>query len=71
MVESEGCTLHYRYQGSGPLLVLIAGGGGNSEILEWYPVVAALSLYRRLLSTDEGTYEVAWSGLCYPAIPVT
>jgi pimeloyl-ACP methyl ester carboxylesterase len=27
-VDTEGCDLHYWYQGSGPLLVLIPGGGG-------------------------------------------
>lgn len=27
-VLTEGCDLHYWYQGSGPLLVFIPGGGG-------------------------------------------
>lgn len=27
-VLTEGCDLHYRYQGSGPLLVFSPGGGG-------------------------------------------
>ena len=27
-VDTEGCSLHYWYQGSGPLLVMIPGGGG-------------------------------------------
>lgn len=27
-ISTEGCDLHYWYQGSGPLLVFIAGGGG-------------------------------------------
>lgn len=37
-VENEGCDLHYWYQGSGPLLMLIPGAGGvgryYSSILE-------------------------------------
>ena len=27
-VEAEGCDLHYWYQGSGPLLICVPGGGG-------------------------------------------
>jgi pimeloyl-ACP methyl ester carboxylesterase len=27
-VETEGCGLHYWYQGSGPLLIFVPGGGG-------------------------------------------
>jgi pimeloyl-ACP methyl ester carboxylesterase len=27
-VESEGCNLHYWYQGTGPLLICVPGGGG-------------------------------------------
>ena len=30
-VESEGATIHFWYQGSGPLLILIPGGGGNGH----------------------------------------
>jgi pimeloyl-ACP methyl ester carboxylesterase len=28
-VENEDCELHYWYQGAGPLLLFVPGGGGN------------------------------------------
>ena len=30
-VENEGCSLHYWYQGAGPLLIMIPGGGGHGR----------------------------------------
>ncbi len=30
-VENEDCELHYWYQGSGPLLIFVPGGGGNGD----------------------------------------
>jgi pimeloyl-ACP methyl ester carboxylesterase len=30
-VENEDCELHYWYQGTGPLLVMVPGGGGNGD----------------------------------------
>ena len=39
-VTNEDCTLHFWYQGTGPLLVLISGGGGNGEI--WNRIIPRL-----------------------------
>lgn len=30
-VENEDCELHYWYQGTGPLLIFVPGGGGNGN----------------------------------------
>ena len=30
-VENEDCELHYWYQGTGPLLIFVPGGGGNGD----------------------------------------
>lgn len=30
-VETEGCNIHYWYQGTGPLLTLVPGGGGHGR----------------------------------------
>ncbi|KAK5188780.1 hypothetical protein LTS03_011342 [Exophiala xenobiotica] len=49
-VESEECTLHYWYQGSGPLLVLIPGGGGNGEI--WNGITPHLASHYTVASFD-------------------
>ncbi|KAK5046469.1 hypothetical protein LTR84_008272 [Exophiala bonariae] len=49
-VDNEGCTLHYWYQGSGPLLILVAGGGGNGEI--WNGIVPLLARHYTVASFD-------------------
>jgi pimeloyl-ACP methyl ester carboxylesterase len=31
IVENKDCELHYWYQGTGPLLIFVPGGGGNGD----------------------------------------
>jgi pimeloyl-ACP methyl ester carboxylesterase len=40
-VDNEDCTLHYWYQGSGPLLIFVPGGNGHGR--QYNPIMGILS----------------------------
>lgn len=49
-VENEGCNLHYWYQGSGPLLIMIPGGSGHAS--QFFPIFPYLSPHLTICSYD-------------------
>lgn len=60
-VETEGCDLHYWYQGAGPLLVMIPGGGGigrqYNNIFEYLAGHFTVCTYDRRQTNDSRVKE--------------
>ncbi|KAE8442944.1 hypothetical protein EG329_002548 [Mollisiaceae sp. DMI_Dod_QoI] len=57
-VESEGCNLHYYYQGTGPLITFIPGGNGhgrqfNAIIALMSPSFTCMTFDRRQMSMSQ------------------
>ncbi|SLM35687.1 Alpha/Beta hydrolase fold [Lasallia pustulata] len=49
-VENEGCNLHYWYQGSGPLLIMIPGGSGHAA--QFFPIFEYLDKHFTICTYD-------------------
>jgi len=42
-LETEGCNIHYWYQGSGPLLLFVPGGNGHGRQCRCLLFISSLS----------------------------
>lgn len=59
-VNNEGCSLHYWYHGTGPLLFLTPGGNGDGR--QFNPLMAALSHRFTVATFDRRSYAGSRNG---------